>query len=862
MTPSPPLSAVRLLRACMSARVCEIVTGDLEEEFSRGRTRAWFWRQTLRSILAYWAGAIVGGVWALISDMRAAARALVRQRRFALTAVSTLGFALALAVSVLAGVNTYLVRGLPYPESHRLYNVNIFQPGIDMPPQLEALKWESLSDLADTQIAWDLDLFNLRGAPYAEAAQGTWVTPDYLEGFGIRTAMGRSFVAADFAPGSAPVIIISHRLWQTRFGGDPAIIGRHVESYSNDRPEDIGVLTIVGVLPEEFWHYQAFTDVLAPLPSSTRTYPYIIRLRDGVSPDVAGERIAALIRATHTMPEAWRVDVRSMHDSYVTSVRPLLLTLAAAAGLVLLIAAANVAVLLLIRSTERQREFAIRTALGASAGRISRALAAEAMVLGTAAVVFGLGLAQAVITSLAPVIERQLGRAAPGGEAAFSIDGFVLAGAAAGGLFVVLVCSLAPIWAARTSATSGAMATGHRAVGSRAQQHMRMALVSVEIAACLTLLVGAVLMVQSGLRILGSEIGLDTSGVSVGRLSLNVAAYPDPASRTALFNRVEAAATEIPGLTGLAFTNSWPLQAAAPREISRENGPTARPVRAGLTGVSAAYFSTVGIQVLDGRTFSDRDRIGSARVAVASQTVADRLWPGERAVGQRIQLAASPNAPAGTPPELVEVIGVVSDIRHSHLDEDAADVYVALSQQGTTGAFLYMRTRDGALGVLDAFRHALRRIDDGIVTSTMRPLGDILDQQRAGSRFLAQLLVVFAALSVVLALLGIHGVIAYAAGQRRREIAVRMAIGASQRAIATLFLRQGAVMVALGIAAGIGGAIALGQVLQAQLFGVTAGDPLVIALSAVSLALLGLLATTGPARRAGSTDPAEALKGD
>lgn len=854
MRSKPPRAAQWLLRAFLNDAAFESVAGDLDEEFARGRTTAWYWRQTIKSVAAHGVGTFAAGAAAFATDLRLAARTLARQRRLVAVATLTLGFGVAICAMVLAAVNAYLVRGLPYPEARRLHNVGLFVPGIDLPPKLETLDWASLDDLVDVRITWDLDLFNLRGAPYAESVQSTWVTAGYMQGFGVRTAMGRTFGTQDYAADAPPVAIISHRLWQSRFNGDPAIVGKHFESFAIDRPEEIGVFTIVGVLPERHWHTQAFTDILAPL--KIPNVPYVVRIREGVPAEAVADRINTLVRSRHEMPANWRATVTSQHDAYVLTVRPLLLTLSAAAVLVLLIASANVAVLLLIRASGRTAELAMRRALGAGSGRIARMLIAEAVVLGAAASAAGLLLARVFLSAMAPLAARQLGRPVPGGPDALQLDGLVIAGVAGAGLLIVLVCSIVPIWASLRSAATSPASGQKAATSSPAQHRARMGLVAVEIAACLALLVSAVAMVQSGLRILNVDIGLRTDGVHVTRISLRQASYPDPASRVRLFDRLT---TDAAGVTeGLAFGTSWPLQAPGQRDV--RGNTQSPPSRAGVITVSANYFRVLDIPITEGRAFGAGDVIGAPRVAIISATLAARAWPGERAVGQRLRLLPPANAP-NAPQTEYEVVGVVADTRHSHTDTDTADVFVPLSQFGALASFVYLRSSGDPSAVFTNLRAKLAQIDDGVVTGSLRELADILDQERAGPRFLAQLLVVFSGLATLLALVGLHSVIAYAAGQRRREIAIRIAVGASRGSVAGLFLRQGAVMVALGLAAGIGGAIALGRLLQAQLFGVQANNPVVIAATAAAFGICALAAALAPARRASRVDPVEALKG-
>jgi putative ABC transport system permease protein len=795
----------------------------------------------------------------LVSDFRHAWRSLLRSRGFLAVAITTLSAAIALCVSVMAVFNAYLVRGLPYPESERLYWMRYGQPGGPFVQNLEKLDWRALEDIVEHPIAWDLDFFNLRGAPHPEAAQGTWVTSGYMEGFGIRPAQGRAFLPADFATGAPAVALISHRLWHTRFGGTRDIIGRTFEAYVNDRPDEPQTFTVVGVLPEGLWHLNVFTEIMAPLRAPT--YPYMVRLRRGVSAEALAARVTSLVRAAGNVPDGWRVSVESAHDTYVQQIRPLLIALATATALVMLIACANVAVLFTVRATQRQREIAVRKALGASAGRIARALASEAVVLGSVATALGLAVAQVVITTTAPLMERHLGRSAPGGAGALEIDAPIFAGAVLTGLFVIAVCCAAQLWTSSRAPLAGALSGGQKGASAGPQQRRAHAtLIALEVAACLTLLVGAALMIQSGLRILGVDMGLQTRDVIVGRLSLSQLKYPDAALRNAFYDRVVAGVQAAAGPRGVAFANAWPLQQAPTRDVARDDPQASPPARAGVVAVSPAYFDTLRIAIDDGRVFTSGDAPGSERVAVVSRTLAARLWPGKRAVGERLRVGPAPGAAATAQPTSFLVVGVVGDVRHVHTDNDLADAYLAFQQFPSPAPFMYV----AAAGVMPRIERDLRELlatlDPDMALAPPRLLSDILDQQRAGSRFLASLLVVFAVLAAVLALLGIYGVIAYTVRQREREIAIRIAVGADRGTIMRLFLRQGAAVLAVGLALGVGGALLLGVLLETQLFGVRAADPLAIAVVSVSFAVCGLAAVAWPARAAASTDPAAALK--
>jgi predicted permease len=526
---------------------------------------------------------------------------------------------------------------------------------------------------------------------------------------------------------------------------------------------------------------------------------------------------------------------------------------------VFLIASANVAVLWLLRASRRRHEMAVRRALGATVPRIARAVAAEALLVGGVATALGVSVAHLVMSMLAPALERQLGRAVPGGVDAAAVGPMTIAAAVAGGLLAVTICSLLLVWVSTRTPVALALTAGPRTgTDGPAQRRTRAALIAIEVAASLALLVGAALTVQSGVRILNVNMGLDVRDVQVARLSLRPRTYTDTASRNEFYTRIHDRMSRISGVQAVAFTTWWPLQATPPRDVGPDAHGAAPAARAGFSGVTPDYFRTVGIDLRDGRAFTNDDRPGAPGVAIVSETLARVLWPAARAVGQRIRV--SPPSGSSAPPSSLLIVGVVNDARHAHTDEDLLDVYYAFAQEPAASVFAYVKSGGPQPGLERELRSAITAVDSELPLGPPRPLADILDQQRGGSRFLASVLVVFAASAATLALIGIAGVIAYAVRQREREIAVRMAIGADRRAIARMFIKEGGAIVGCGLVAGIAAALALGRVLQAQLFGVDAADPVVLSLAVVMFGLCGLAAVGWPARMAASTDPAAALK--
>jgi putative ABC transport system permease protein len=895
---------------------------------------------------------------AFMSDLRSAVRSLRRARGFTGVAILTLGLALTLCLTVLRIVNAYLVHTLPYPGADRLYSVRYAPAGQPEPARLEALDWHSLSDVIEHPIAWDLDMFYLLGdaAPTPEPAQGAWVTPGFVDGLGIRPAIGRGFGAEDFEAGRPNVVLIGHRLWQNRFGGDPAIVGRRFRAYVSDRPEETETFTVIGVLSPDFWHLNPYTEVLAPLRAPT--YPYLVRLREGVPASAAEARITALVRASSRSPspvpslsptpasspssaplqsappsrssaaapvragvsspgEDWPVALTPTHASYVAQVRPLLLAAGAAAGLTLAIGCANIAVLLLVRASRREKEMAVRRALGAGPAQIARLVAIEALLLAGGATMVGLAGSSVAMAWLTPLVERQLERPAPGGASAFAVDGVVLLGAIACGLFTTCVCVFAPLAASWRTSVSQALARDNRgATDGPGRRRARSALIALEVAASLALLTGAALMVDSALRMLRVDFGMRTTDVLAASVALRQRSYPDAASRADYFERLLARLPRIAGVQSTAVADWWPLQQPQLRAVEAERGaaggaglpvasdsPVARgagagragpargseglgegdgagrvATRSGVLGVSPDYFATLGIPLRDGRAFTSGDRAGGEAVAIVSATLARRLWPAMRAVGQRLRVAddeaeaeaagaGRTGAAGGVAPRAAQsssylVVGVADDVRQTHADDDLADVYVPLLQRAGRFGFVYLRVQGSSAHWERDLRVACADVDAEVSIGAPRLLQTAVDRERARPRFLAWLLAGVSAFAAAIALVGLYGVIAYAARQREREIAVRMALGAGRATVTRQFLGEGAAVLAVGLVAGLCAAPAIGRILESQLYGVRPFEPRVLAITTVAFATCGLLAIWRPARRAATTDPALALTSD
>ncbi len=792
-----------------------------------------------------------------LADLRVAARGLAKARGFSIAVIVTLGLGVALAASLAAIVNAYLIRPLPYPEADRLYTVSYAPPGQDFPPGLAELPWDAVSDVVEHPISWDLDVFYLVRGEHPERAAGAWVTPGFMDGLGIRPAFGRAFAPEEYVKGGPQVALISHALWRGRFGGDSAVIGRTVEAYVSDRPDDPELFTVIGVLAPGFWHVNPYTEILTPLRAPS--YPYLVRLREGVSRPAAEQRITTLLREAAPGREARPVTLTPVQQQYARTVRPILNALAGTVGLVLLIAGANVTFLAVIRGLRRRREMSVRLALGAGRARVARLLVIESLVLVVSAAGLGMAASALLLRAVGPALELQLGRRVPGGPTALTFDGpvalasgvLLLLMAAALALGPVLVTAGRPLVAGLRHGRQG----GVEGPGGR---RARGALIAAEVAGSLALLTGCGLMVRTVVRLLDADLGFEPVRIVTASIGLRERSYPDATSRVAFYQRLQSELARLPGVTAAALSLPSPLTEFALAPVLLAGG--APPAgAAAVRAVSPRYHSTMGMTVRLGRAFTPLDRAGAEPVALVSESAARQLWGGASAIGQRIRISEDPLT-QDTVAVARTVIGVVNDARQSPADTNVADVYVPLHQAPGRFASIVLRTRGLDRPWLDELRNVLRGLDPDIAVTSVRRLPDVLDEQLARPRFLAALFSGFGGFATLLALIGLYGVIAYAIKQREHEIAIRIAVGASSSAIRRLFFREGGAVLLAGIVTGVPAALGIGRLLRTQLYGVSALDGATIIAAALGLGAIGLAAIWWPSRRASTTDPMIALR--
>ena len=753
-------------------------------------------------------------------DVRVAWRALRRTPGFTLVVIASLGLGLAQTASTMAVVNAYLIRSLPYPAADRLYHVIYARPGQPEPRGMALIDWKSLDEVVDVADTSAAVRFHLTDGGYTQEAPGLLVAAGSLESLGVRVAVGRSFRREDFGLAAEQVALIGPSLWRDRFGSDPAIIGRQFRARLNDQSGGTETFRIVGILPPGFRYVATYSrnvmEILAPLRSPMRVY--MVRLRAGV-PVAAAEQVLseAARNAASSLPPGWNgVRLESVHERYVAGLRPMLVAVTTAAGLVLLIVCANVAVLLLLRALRRQKDVGVRVALGAGRGHIIRMLLAESALICAAAAAGGLAVTAFTLRLLAPLIEERLGRPAPGGTSAISIDPTVLLVVGGVGVVIAVTLSLIPVltpWQHRQ----------HRnATDGPTMRRFRSSLIAFEVAGLLALLVGCGLMIRSVVNLVRTDLGIQTAHVMRARIVLPARTYPDGPSLLGFYERLTGQVATL-SLGPMALTN-LPAFFEPPKQSLEADSDAANGLAVSVLAVSPDYFSTLGIHVAQGRAFTSRDRLGAEPVAVISATLARRLWPDANAVGRRLRTAEYPAA--GSPlTSWRTVVGVSRDVRQTYVDDDQKDVYIPFFQAPNQYAPLIIRTDRPASFWLPQVRAAIAAINPEVAIYESPSLEQEADRLLAGTRFLTSMLTGFAIFAVLLAVLGIYGVTAYAVQQREREMAIRIALGATGSAVIRMFLNDGALVLLSGIACGLLAAAAVTRMIEHQLYGCSASTP-------------------------------------
>lgn len=810
---------------------------------------------------------------AVARPLQIALRRLGRSPLFAVVMIATLAVGIGANTAVFSVVDGVLLRPLPFPEADRLAWINFSAPGLgyeEMPLSKGVYLYmgQALRSLQRLALFKGTEV-TLNGEGEPLRVTGAQVTPGFFQLLRVSPALGRAFTAGDGAPGAEPVVLVSHALWATRFGGDSGVVGRTVTMDGVAR-------RVIGVAPAGFAFPDAEDQVWLPLlidPSDLSAgdfaYPAVGRLKPGETlasaradiqrlvphiGDVVPDLTPAVVEKARFAPV-----VRSLKERVVGDLRRPLWVILGTGAFVLVIACANVANLFLVRAESRGREFALRAALGAERADLAGLLLGESLLLAITGGALGLGLALVGVKGLLALAPAAIPRA---GE--ISLNGDVLLFTLGVSVLVGLVFGSLPVLRRQPADLSAVLKEGGRsATVGHGRGRVRSALVVIQIALSLVLLVGAGLMLRTFQAIRSVDPGFRPDHVLTFDLTLPPADYPTAHDAATFWRAMIDRIRVLPGVRAATVTSQLPLgPGIANGTIMIDDHPISEGELAPVSErkyVSPAYFATLGIPLLQGRALDPRDGADRVRAAVVNRSFARHWWPRGTALGHRIR--ESPADP------WYEIVGVVGDVRFQSLKKPAGDeVYFPLvaGPTGTPRTPRAMAVAIRAAGAPTALMAAVRKqvwaLDSRLPIAHVRTLRSLVNDSMARTSFTLVMLGIAATVALLLGMVGIYGVISYLVGQRRREIGVRMALGATARNVSGMVVRQGLTLAAFGIALGLAAAFGLNRLLTSLLFGVSASDPMTY--GAVALALLGVatLASYLPARRASMIDPVVALR--
>jgi putative ABC transport system permease protein len=802
----------------------------------------------------------------LLQDLRYAARMLWKNPGFTTVAVLALALGIGANTAIFSVVNTVLLRPLPYKAPEQLVMVweDATSHGYprDTPAVANYVDWRDQNSLFSGMAAISDSDFNFTGAGDPERLKGRRVSANLFPLLGVEPQLGRVFTAAEDQPGTQRVAVLSHRLWQRRFGGDPSIIGKTLtlndESY-----------TVVGVMParfqfpandDELWVPISFTAQEAA--NRNRHYLEVLgRLKPGVTLEQAQAEMTTIgARLQQQYPQSntdLGVAVTSLQEHLVGDIKPALLILLGAVGLVLLIACANVANLLLARAAIRQKEIALRVALGARRWRLLRQFLTESLLLATFGGIVGLVIAYVGLLVLGSFIPENISQARD-----ISLDLKVLGFTLGVSLLTGLIFGFAPaIQAARFNQSETLKEGGRDSVTGRSGKRLRGLLVTAEVAVSLVLLIGAGLLINSFLRLRNIDPGFRTDNLLTMKIELPEPKYEAYERRAAFYTDLVQRVQSLAGVRSAAVTTNLPLyRQGNSTSVRLEGKPDPPPGQERIVVtriISPGYFDTMSIPLLAGRQLSDQDTDTTQNVVVISETMARRFWSGEDPVGKRIAAGR-----VRSDADWIQVVGVVKDVRQFELNaEPRPQMYLSYRQAGFFAPEdLVVKTDVEPASLAASVRKAVWEIDKDQPVSNIRTMDEILAESIARQRFSMLLLGIFAGVALLLAAVGIYGVMSYSVAQRTHEIGIRMALGAETGAVLKLAVGYGLKLVIAGVVIGLIAAFALTRLLATLLFGVTPTDPATFVVISVLLICVAAIASYIPARRATKVDPLVALR--
>ena len=803
----------------------------------------------------------------ILADLRFALRLLLRHRGFTIVAASTLALGIGANTAVFSLVNAVLLRPLPYHQADRLAVIwerrfdsdrptNVVSPANFLRWQERSRTFAQMAAIADTSAT-------LTGGGEPEELRGQAVNANLFPMLGVKAALGRTFLEEEDRPGHDDVVVLSDRLWRRRFGADPAIIGRGI-TLGGD------AITVIGVMPpgfsilsttSEFWTPMAFS-AEARTPRG-RFMRVVGRLRDGVDIEAAQaefDTIAAGLRAElPDFDDGWGVRLVALNEQVFGEIRPVLFVLFGSVGFVLLLACVNVANLSLNRGLGRERELGLRAALGAGRGRLVRQLLTEGVLLATVGGGLAVLLAWWSLDWLLAAASQLLSLPRPAEQ--ITVDGRVLVFALVVSLGTVLVFALLPALSLSRMPIQGALREGARAgQENRSHRHVRRALAAAQLALAFTLLVAAGLMIRSIGYLLAVDPGFRPDHVLTMRVLLQESRYEEPGSRVAFFDRLVEELSRLPGVVSAGVSSGMPFRGIPiGTSFSLDGRPfpgEANLPVADIRIIAGRYFETMRIPLVRGRFFEPRDGDEGRGAAIVNEALVRQIFPNENPLGQQVHVRLGAEGPVPA-----QIVGVVGDVRHEALDRDVRPmIYLANRQMAFPLMGVVIRT-EGSPGAMTAQALGqVRRLDPNLPVSQVDTMDEVVGESIAQRRFVMLLLVVFAGVALVIASVGVYGVLAYSATQRIPEIGVRLALGAAPGEVVRQFLKESTLLTGAGLAAGVAIGIALSGLLGKLLYGVTPRDPLTFGAVAALLAAVATVAAFLPAQRASRTDPVKALR--
>jgi predicted permease len=801
----------------------------------------------------------------LLQDARYALRLLIKRPAFAAVAILTLALGVGATTAIFTVVNAILLKPLPFAEPDRLVHVSIRgDDGNSYPlPDSDFVAWRARNETLESMAVFDGGQgVTLTGQGTPERVEVTNVTDRFFAVLGVPPAIGRTLEPGDDAPGAIKKVVLSHRFWQRRFHGDPAVIGRTLDL--DARPH-----TIAGVMPPSFVFPGPDTDAwktLTMAPPARRGPFYtwgIGRLRAGAGVDMARANLAVVVaglKQQYPGPNDWNYEIVSLHQSIAGDIRRTLYLLFGAVAFLLLIATANVANLLLARAAAREREIAVRSALGAASTRIVGQLLVESVVL---AMVGGLAA-----LAVAAVGTRALLALAPSGIPRLNEVGmhvpvflFALATAVVSGILFGLVPALR---ASRIPLVETLKEGGRSGMASLGHRRMQRALVVSEIALALMLSVGAGLMIRSFSALMRVNPGFAPTRLVTFPLTVPAARYDTSAKVAAFYEALHSRLQALPAVQSVGESISMPPDLLRMTDNFTVEGMVLPPNQgapvAPLLFVDDSYFSTLGVPLVAGRFYEPRDTIDKPDVVIVNETLAKRYFPGGAAVGRRLKIGG-PERPIGPNNRWMDIVGVVGDVKYSGLDAPPEPTfYLNIRQNPSRQRYIVLRSASDAAVIAPSIRAAVAAADGTLAVAWVRTIDELMTASVASPRFRTVLVGAFAALGLLLAAIGIYGVMTHAVSERTHELGVRIALGADRWAVMRLVLGEAALLAAAGVAIGVVGAVAATRLMRSLLFGVTSTDPATFAIVAAVLVGTALAASYIPTRRAARVDPMVALR--